>query len=117
VKKKKTLSLLLTAFILSSCHCSTYHGSEEDITPKQKPDYAYIFDSRLTEVREDSCQIIGTFDGNFHINRKCRLSEGYIELGTENVFSKTVYSVNADIFISDTLYIGINQDKQIYFFR
>ena len=102
--------IFLLLFILCSCYNNEHVG---DNRPTIQNNYVYIYDDKLSELIVDSCQINGTFNDYYFINRQCKLVNGNIEIGTKNSFKESGYNVNIKVYISDTLYTSIIGYKKI----
>lgn len=72
--------------------------------------HVFIHDDIL--INDTVCQLIGTFD-NISVNRQCDIYNGYIDIGTINVFTDSVYFVDAWINVNNKQ-IAIKGNKKIY---
>ena len=108
---KHILAILLTAVMLCACYRDDYLGDEHNTKGKNIP--VFIFDDKLLNVNDETCQVVGFVNDTYSINRRCKLINGYVEIGTNNVFPNKEYHIMAYVIIKDTIFMQINGIKQI----
>lgn len=101
--------ILFLSLLFCSCYSDEYLG--DDLASRFNN--VYIYDEKLSELVADSCQVVGSLNNKYFINKRCKLIRGNLEIGTRNSFRESEYDVHIRIYVADTLYTSITSRKEI----
>lgn len=105
--------IIFLSLLFCSCYSNEYLGDDISIIPNLN--YVYIYDDTLYYIHDDSCNVAGVLNDNYFINRRCKLINGNIEIGTKHAFREQGYQVNINVYLKDTLYTNIVGYKKIIY--
>ena len=109
----KKLIYIIFLLLFISCYHDEYLGINYQNTRREYKElinHVFIYDDIL--INDTTCQLIGTFD-NISVNRQCDIYNGYIDIGTIDVFQDSVYFVYAWLNVNNKKII-IKENKKIY---